>query len=402
MGVGVALPGIKKGRDDMTELLLRMFVKNGRDENDPSVHAAIGKLAGVVGIICNFLLSITKLAAGTMVGSVSITADALNNLSDCVSSLITLLGFRMAQRPADREHPYGHARIEYMTGMIVSFLVLMMGAELAKSSFSKILHPSDLELETAAFFVLILSIAVKIWLYLFNRTLGKKIRSASLYATATDSRNDAVATSAVLIGCLLSQIWNINADGFVGLAVACFILYSGIDTAKQTAEPLLGNQVDDELVRKISELILSHDKILGIHDLLLHDYGPGKCYASVHAELNAEEDPLICHDIIDDIECDAADQLNIQLVIHYDPVVLNDSEWNRSKATVTEVIRTIDPAFSIHDFRLVKGAEQTKIVFDLQVPYSRNGQYRRIKEQIDGMLRERGILYSTVIRFENR
>lgn len=385
----------------MTELLLRIFVRNYRNTDSPAVHAAIGRLAGVVGIVCNFFLSIVKLAAGTAAVSVSITADALNNLSDCVSSLITLLGFRMAQRPADQEHPYGHARIEYMTGMIVSFLILMMGAELAKSSLSKIVHPSVSNLETAAIFILTLSIAAKIWLYLFNRSLGKRIRSAALQATATDSRNDAVATLAVLLGCLADRAWNINADGYVGLAVAVFILYSGIDIARETAKPLLGNQADEELVRKISDLILSHDRILGIHDLLLHDYGPGKCYASVHAELSAREDPLICHDILDDIECDVADQLNIQLVIHYDPVVLSDSEWNRNKEIVEETLRTINPQFSMHDFRLVKGAEKTKIVFDLQVPYSMNGQYRSLKEQIDGALNERGIRYPTMIRFEN-
>lgn len=385
----------------MTELLLRIFIKTDEKQKDASVHAAVGKLAGIVGIICNFFLSACKLTVGLIAGSVSITADALNNLSDCISSLITLLGFRMAQRPADQEHPYGHARMEYITGMIISLLILMMGVELVRSSAEKIFHPAELELDTAAFIILIISILVKLWMYRFNRTLGAKIRSASLYATAADSRNDAVATAAVLLGCVVNRIWQINVDGYVGMAVALFILYSGINIAKETAAPLLGNQADSDTVKEISDLILSHDKILGIHDLLIHDYGPGKCYASVHAELSAEEDPLICHDIIDDIECDAADQLNIHLVIHYDPVVLNDSEWNRQKAITEAVIRELDPDFSMHDFRLVKGAAQTKIVFDLQVPYAMNGQYRALKEQIDTALRQHGITYSTVIRFEN-
>lgn len=385
----------------MTELLLRVCVRNYRETNDTDVRAAIGKLAGIVGIFCNFLLSFSKLAAGVVTGSVSITADALNNLSDCIASLITLLGFRMAQRPADQEHPYGHARIEYITGMIISLLVLMMGVELVKTSVGKIIHPETLKLEKAAFLILLLSIGLKLWLYLFNRSLGKKISSASLYATAADSRNDAIATFAVLLGCIVNQIWKVNIDGYVGLLVALFILYSGIGIARETAAPLLGNQADEELVSQISELILSHDKILGIHDLLLHDYGPGKCYASVHAELSAEEDPLICHDIIDDIECDVADLFNIQLVIHYDPVVLNDREWDQRKEEVTAVIQEINPAFSLHDFRLVKGAEQTKIVFDLQVPYSMSGQYRSLKEQIDTKLKAKGIPYPTMIRFEN-
>lgn len=386
----------------MTELLLSIFVQNYKKTNDPEVRSAIGKMAGIVGIICNFLLSLGKLSVGMVTSSVSIMADALNNLSDCIASLITLLGFRMAQRPADQEHPYGHARIEYITGMIISILVLMMGIELIKSSVDKIVHPMELQLETTAFLILLLSIGLKFWMYLFNRSLGKRIGSASLYATAADSRNDAIATMAVLAGCIVNHIWKINIDGYVGLLVALFILYSGIGIAKETAAPLLGNQADEKLVRQISELILSHDKILGIHDLLLHDYGPGKCYASVHAELNAEEDPLVCHDIIDDIECDVADQFNIQLVIHYDPVVLNDREWNQRKEEVTAVIQEIDPTFSLHDFRLVKGAEQTKIVFDLQVPYSMSGQYRSLKEQIDRKLKERGVLYPTMIRFENK
>lgn len=384
----------------MTEFLLRAFVKDYQNTDDPRVHGAIGKLAGTAGILCNCLLSGGKLLVGLGVGSISITADALNNLSDAVSSFVTLLGFRMAQHPADREHPYGHARMEYISGMIVSVLILMMGVELARSSVSRILDPAELALEGAAFAVLILSIGVKLWMYAFNRSLGKRIRSAALLATAADSRNDAAATSAVLLGCLVNKIWGINIDGYVGLAVAVFILYSGISIAKETTSPLLGKAADEALVKRISDIILSHDKVLGIHDLLLHDYGPGKCYASVHAELSAGEDPLVCHDILDDIEWDVAEQLNVQLVIHYDPVLVNDSEWNELKATVSEILEQMDPGFSMHDFRLVKGAEQTKIAFDLIVPYSMNGQHRKLKETIDEALRQKGIRYPTVIRFE--
>ena len=384
----------------MTELLLRIFVKDYRDTCNPKVHLKIGKLAGIVGIVCNFLLSGGKLIAGIAVGSVSITADSLNNLSDAVSSLITLLGFRIAQHPADREHPYGHARFEYMSGMIVSVLILMMGVELTKSSVSKIIHPVEMKIETTALVILIVSICMKMWMCVFNRSLGKRIKSATLFATATDSRNDVIATSAVLVGCIVNKIVGVNVDGYVGLAVAIFILYSGISIAKETVTPLLGKAADEDLVKQISDIIMSHDKVLGIHDLLLHDYGPGKCYASVHVELSAEENPLVCHDILDDIEWKVAEQLNVQLVIHYDPIITNDSEWNNLKHRVAEILDEINPAFSMHDFRLVKGADQTKIVFDLVIPYSMNGQHRKLKEGIDEKLKINDICYPTIIRFE--
>ena len=313
----------------MTELLLRTFVKDYRDTSNPKVHSEIGKLAGIVGMVCNFLLSGGKLIAGIAVGSVSITADALNNLSDAVSSMITLLGFRLAQHPADKEHPYGHARIEYISGMIISILILMMGVELAKSSITKILHPEEMQLEATALIILVISICIKLWMYFFNRSLGKRIKSATLFATAADSRNDVIATSAVLAGCIVNKICGVNVDGYVGLAVAIFILYSGISIAKDTLTLLLGKAADEDLVNHISDIIMSHDKVLGIHDLLVHDYGPGKCYASVHVELNAEENPLVCHDVIDNIELDVAEQLNVQLVIHYDPVITNDGEKNQ-------------------------------------------------------------------------
>lgn len=386
----------------MAELLLRMFVKNYQDTSDPKVHSEIGKLAGIVGIVCNFLLSGGKLIAGIAVGSVSITADALNNLSDAVSSLITLLGFRIAQHPADSEHPYGHARFEYMSGMIISVLILMMGVELAKTSVSKIIHPTEMNLEPAALVILIVSICIKMWMYVFNRSLGKRIKSTTLFATAADSRNDVIATSAVLVGCVINKISGVNVDGYVGLAVAAFILYSGIDIAKETFNLLLGKAADKDLVQQISNIIISHDKVLGIHDLLLHDYGPGKCYASVHVELSAEEDPLVCHDIIDDIECDVAEQLNVQLVIHYDPVITNDAEWNKLNDCVTQLLADINPDFSMHDFRLSKGATQTKLVFDLVIPYSMNGQHKQLKEDIDKRLKTNGVCYPTVIRFEGK
>ena len=234
----------------------------------------------------------------------------------------------------------------------------------------------------------------------FYKTLGKKINSTALYATSVDSRNDVISTCAVLLGCLVNYLFGLNIDGCVGLAVAIFILYSSVGIAKDTISPLLGQQADDELVDKITELVLSHEKVLGVHDLLVHDYGPGRCYASAHVELSADEDPMACHDIIDDIECDVLEKMNVHFVIHYDPVVQNDAEQNEMRRTVGEIIRELNPAFSIHDFRIVRGSAQSKLVFDLGVPYSMIEKKKEIKERIDAALNERGKKYITIIRFD--
>lgn len=384
----------------MTELLLRLFVKNYRETEAPAVRSAIGNLAGTVGMICNVLLFLGKLLVGLSVGAVSVVADALNNLTDASSSVITLLGFRLASRPADRNHPYGHARYEYLSGLAVAAFILVIGAELVINSVSRIFSPAPVEISVVSLAVLLCATAVKLWMFFFYRTLGSKIGSTSLKAASIDSRNDVIATGAVLAGCIVNRVWDINIDGWVGLGVAVFIFISGIELAKETVSPLIGKRADPRLVERIGQIILSHDKILGIHDLLLHDYGPGQCFASVHVEMSADEDPLVCHDIIDDIECDLLEQLNVHLVIHYDPVVTDDREWNDLRCAVKEIVEQVDPALSIHDFRMVKGAEQTKLVFDLAIPYSMTSHYRELKQRIDKALRERGIFYPAVIRFE--
>lgn len=384
----------------MTSLLLRLFVKDYENTESVAVHSAIGRLAGFTGIICNLLLFLGKLTVGWMANSVSIIADAINNLSDASSSVVTLLGFKMAQQPADAEHPYGHARYEYLSGLVVAALILIIGFDLAKSSFQKILHPEAVEFSAATFIVLVLSIAVKLWMAGFFRSLGNRIHSTTLQATSVDSRNDVVASTAVLLGCAVGYFFHVNIDGIIGLAVAVFILYSGVDIARETISPLLGKQADPELIDRITQLVLSHEKILGIHDLLVHDYGPGQCFATVHAELSAEEDPLECHDIIDDIERDALEQMNVHLVIHYDPVVLNDEEWNTMREIMDEIIVKVDPKLSMHDFRVVRSSKKTKLMFDLAVPYSMRTQHREIKAQIDALLAERGKDYKTVISFD--
>lgn len=385
----------------MTKLLLRLFIKDYQNTEDPAVRGACGKLAGIVGIVCNLLLFAGKLLAGTLSGSVSITADAVNNLSDASSSLVTLLGFKMAERPADAEHPYGHARMEYLSGLLVAILILIIGVELGKSSIQKILHPEAVEFSVLTLCILVGSILMKLWMCLFCRKLGKRIQSTTLEATAADSRNDVITTAAVLLGCLAGHFFHWRIDGWVGALVAVFILASGWSIAKETISPLLGKQADPELVQRISRLVLSHEKILGIHDLMVHDYGPGQCFASVHAEMDMHEDPLMCHDILDDIERDAMRELRVHLVIHYDPIVTDDDELNHMRTLVQKELAAIDPRLSMHDFRMVRGPQHTNLIFDLAVPYSMSDKTAELKRRIDECVQFEDSKYYTVITFDH-
>ena len=385
----------------MTGLLLRLFVKDADNTENPAVHTSIGKMAGFTGICCNILLFLGKLLAGLLSGSVSILADAINNLSDAGSSLVTLLGFYLSQRPADKEHPYGHARYEYLSGLVVSTLILVIGLELGKSSFEKVLHPQPILATPVVWGVLTVSLCLKLWMSHFFRTLGARIRSVTLTAASADSRNDVIATAGVLLGYIVSSLFGVNVDGIVGLGIAAFILWSGIGISRDTISPLLGAR-DPELVKKLSALVLSHEKVLGIHDLLVHDYGPGQCFASVHAELSAEEDPLACHDIIDDIEQDAWERLNVHLVIHYDPVMTNDAEWNRMRTLTEGWVRQVNPRLSIHDFRMVRSARQTKLVFDLAIPYDMALSAREVQTFIAEQLQKEGRDYQTVIHLDRQ
>ncbi|MBQ7985838.1 MAG: cation transporter [Clostridia bacterium] len=386
----------------MTELLLRLFVKNYKNPTNPKVHLAIGRLAGTVGIFCNALLSLVKMFAGILSGSVSIIADGMNNLSDTMSSVITLLGFRMANKPADKDHPYGHARYEYLSGLLVAIFVIIVGVELIKSSVEKIISPSLVDFSALTLGILVVSILLKVWMTLFYKGLGKRIKSQTLKAAALDSRNDVIATIAVLIGAIIERTYSVNVDGYMGLLVAIFILVSGIKAVGETISPILGKRADAELVEAITQLVLGHDKILGVHDILVHDYGPGQCFASLHAELSAEEDPIICHDIIDDIECDAYDELNVRLVIHYDPVEVNNAERKQMEKAIGEILENISPDLSFHDFRIVRSAKQTKLVFDLAVPYSMEMQAKEIKDRIDDAVKEKDPEYTTFIRFDEK
>ncbi len=382
----------------MTELLLKLFVKEHRQTQNPAVRGRIGKLAGTTGIVCNALLFLAKLIIGLFSGSIAIMADGFNNLTDAAASVTTLLGFHMARQPADRDHPYGHARYEYLSALAVSGLILLIGFELAQSSVGKILTPGSTEITPLTYVVLLLSIGLKLWLSRFFRNLGKSIESTALLATATDSRNDVIASLAVLLGCLSEQFLAWQIDGVVGLAVAVFILLSGLDLAKQTISPLIGQQADRALVEQIHQLIVRHDKVLGIHDLLVHDYGPGQCFASVHVEISAKESPLDSHDIIDDIERDALAELNIHLVIHYDPV-LQDDEQDRAHEMLQQILLQIHPALSVHDFRLLRQNQAQVLYFDLEVPYSMTLSEDELRERIEEKLPEH---YSTIIRLDRK
>ena len=385
----------------MTELLLNACIKGNRDFTNPQVRTSVGKLGGLVGIACNVLLFLLKLVCGILSGSVSILADAVNNLSDAASSLITLLGFHLAKRPADSNHPYGHARYEYVSGLIVSFLILLVGFELFEGSVRKILRPEPIFFSWLTAGILVFSIGLKLWLSKFFGKFADKIHSEVLDAAALDSRNDYFSTAGVLFCCLISRYFTVNIDGIVGLIMACFIFGSGIQSANATISSLLGKRADPAFVKRLTDLVLSHDKIMGVHDVLVHDYGPGQCFASLHAEINASENPLDCHDLIDDIESDAMVRLNTHLVIHYDPVVTDDPEWNTMHSIINSIIASIDPQLSLHDFRLLQCRDCLKLSFDLAVPYNFPLTEDQIKLKVYEGLAAEGKSYPVVIHFDS-
>ena len=386
----------------MTKLLLKLFVKNHENGADPAVRAKTGKLSGIVGILANAVLCVGKLVIGTVSGSVSITADAMNNLSDAASAIVTLIGFKLAERPADEDHPYGHARYEYLSGLAVAAMVLVIGFELAKTSLDKILHPESVTFSIPLVIVLVGSVAVKLWLSLFNTTLGKHIDSAALLATAADSRNDVISTLAVLAAALVEKFTGYRVDGYMGMAVALFILYSAVGLAKETISPLLGESASPELCRVIAEVMDSEPRVLGYHDLMVHDYGPGQRFGSLHVEMDQAEDPLACHELIDDLERLCLEKHNIHLVIHYDPVVVGDPEQDSLRDTIYEALQSVDSRLNLHDFRMVRGVNHTNLIFDVGLPADLNGKENRIGKTIDDALAKRGdhMKYYTVITFD--
>ena len=329
-------------------------------------------------------------------------ADAINNLSDAASSIVTLLGFKLAAKPADDAHPYGHQRVEYLAGLTVAALILLIGAELVKSSIQRILHPEAVAFTAVGAAVLLLSIAAKLWLCLFYRKLGKSIRSEALLASAADSRNDVASTAAVLAAYAFAYFTHIQIDGWAGLLVAVFILWSGVGIAKDTIDPLLGEAPDEALVHAIAQEIRSYDaRVLGIHDLIVHDYGPGRRFASVHVELDAREDVLEAHELIDNIERDVTKKLRVELVIHYDPIVTDDAEVNEVRQRVEAIVTEIDPRLSFHDFRMVRGREHSNVIFDLVLPFDLRGQEHALRARIGAALHAENPRYRTVITFDS-
>jgi len=381
----------------MTKLLLRLFI--GNKENIQSQRSRVGKLSGIVGIFSNILLCAAKLIVGTVSGSVSITADAMNNLSDASAAVVTLLGFKLAEKPADKDHPYGHARFEYLSGLAVSALIILIGFELAKTSIGKIIHPAAVEFSVPLGIVLVLSILIKLWLCLFNKKLSGLIGSSALNATASDSRNDAISTTAVLIAALAEMLFDIRIDGFIGLGVAVFILYSGAMLAKETISPLLGENAGNELKEVIIEVVESNPKVLGFHDLMVHDYGPGQRFASMHVEMDAAENPIVCHDIIDNLERACLEEHNIHLIIHYDPVITGDKKLEEIKQKTSDILKRFDSRLSLHDFRMVEGVDHTNLIFDVAMPYGTDSN--AIKSFLDSELEKEDKKYYTVITFDS-
>ena len=349
--------------------LVRLFIKDCDNVTDPAVRERYGILSGAVGIALNLLLSAGKLFAGLMTGSISITADAFNNLSDAGSSVVTLVGFKLAGQKADDGHPFGHGRMEYLAGLLVSLMILLVGVELGRSSIGKILRPEAVDFSLVSTGILAASILVKLWMGQFNRGLGRKIGSAAMAATAADSISDAVATAAVLAGTLVNRFAHVNIDGWVGLAVAVFILRSGWGAAKDTINPLLGESPDPELVKQLRDLVLSHPQVVGMHDLIIHDYGPGRRLCSFHAEVPQDADILDAHDAIDHIEREIKEKFGIETTVHMDPIATADEKVNQLRRQVADLARVVEPEMTIHDFRVVRGPTHTNVIFDAVVPH---------------------------------
>lgn len=372
----------------MTKLLVKLFVKNYESTQLPEVRAAYGKLSGLVGIFCNVMLFAAKFFLGTITASVAITADAFNNLGDASSGIVSFFGFKMASRPADKEHPYGHARYEYLAGLTVCVLILVIGVELLKESFGKILNPTPVTFSPITLVVLLLAIGVKLWLAFFNRSVGKKIASQTLLATAADSRNDVIATGTVIVATVLSHVTKLELDGYMGLGVALFILYSGINLVKETLDPILGKAADEELVKEIERRIMGYPGVLGTHDLMIHDYGPGRQFGSVHVEVAAEEDVLKSHDIIDNIERDFLEQLNLHLIVHMDPIVTKDESVTNMRHWLAQEVKKVHPELTVHDLRLVPGTTHTNVIFDCVIPMGLSQSDEEIKESIGQLVQQ--------------
>ena len=386
----------------MTDLILRIFVRDHKNTEDPAVRDKCGRVAGAVGIVTNFLLFLMKIIVGTVFHSVSVTADAVNNLTDSGSSVVTLIGFKMASKPADEKHPFGHARIEYLSGVIVSFIVIFLGLQLGMSSIEKILTPEENALTPVALVVLVISILAKLWQCLFYRKVGRMIKSESVEATSKDSRNDVIATSVVLLGAVITMLTGVNLDGYMGAAVALFIVFSGVQLTISTADPLLGQAPEGELVQTITEKMLSYPGIIGMHDLAVHNYGVGRCFASAHCEVDAKNDILVSHDLIDNIERDFSRDLGIHMVIHLDPVIVGDARTDALHCKVQSLVTALYPTVTIHDFRVIWGVTHSNIVFDAAGPFAVKDSDAVITQKLEAEIQKLDPEYRTVVTIDRR
>lgn len=385
----------------MTEFLVRKLVKDYEQTDNPQVRTAYGMMAGIVGICCNLILFGAKIGVGFMTGSISIMADAFNNLSDAASSIVGFVGMKMAQKPADESHPFGHGRIEYISAFIVAFIVIQVGFSLLKTSLGKILHPEELTFGIISVGILMLSVGVKLWMAFFNRNLGRRVQSSVMEATAADSLGDVAATSATILSIVVFGIWKVNIDGLVGLVVSVLVMIAGVNIAKDTLEPLIGGPIDPEVYRKITDFVNGYEGIVGSHDLIVHNYGPGRSMASIHAEVPSDVEIEISHEVVDRIERDAAEKLGIFLVIHMDPVELKNTQLRELRQMAEGVLRGLDERLTLHDFRVVEGTRRTNLIFDLVVPRDYTKQMQdACKQEICRKLRELDERYCCVITAE--
>lgn len=385
----------------MTKLLIKLFIRDADNVDAPAVRTRYGILSGAVGIVCNLILMAAKFLIGSFTNSIAITADAVNNLSDAGSSAVTLFSFHAASRPADDEHPFGHGRMEYIAALCVAFLILLMGVELVRSSIDKILHPEPLVFSLPALAVLLLSIGVKIWMALFNRSLGRRIHSPAVGAVVMDSISDSAATMVSMLALILSRFTAVPLDGYMGVIVALFIFYTGIQIMRDTVGQLLGQAPDPKLVKALELEILSHDGVVGVHDLIVHDYGPNRVFASAHAEVPADEDMMKSHDTIDLIERSVKRKFHLDLVIHMDPIVVDNEQVNLLRLQTAKVAKSIDPRFTIHDFRMVEGPTHTNLIFDLVIPHGCRLKKSEIYAQMNERLHQLSPQYETVITIEH-
>lgn len=385
----------------MTRLLIRLFVKNYKNAESNAVRQNYGKFSGAVGIFTNLLLFTIKIIAGTLSNSIAIMADAVNNLSDSASSVITLLGFKMSSKPADRQHPFGHARFEYISGLIVSIMIFIVGFQFAQNAVGKIIHPEKTDFTLLSGCVLAVSILLKLWQGSFYRSVGKQIHSEALMAAAADSRSDVISMLIIVAGALITRFTGYNLDGYMGIAVAVLIMLTGYQLVRKTSGPLLGEAPSKELVDDIYHTIKQNEGIIGVHDLAVHNYGPGRCFASVHCEVPAERDILVSHDIIDNIERDFLNRKGIHLVIHMDPIITNDERTNELRIKVHEMIEKISPGITMHDFRVIWGPTHSNLVFDVCVPFEFKMSDQQIIDEVKEKVHELDPHYYAVITVDH-